>query len=58
MSVMVGKEILKDDIKGRKKLLIELICKEQTEMIVEDSSNYVSDKYKKLEEIKVRVKDL
>ena len=55
---MVGKEILKDDIKGRKKLLIELICKEQTEMIVEDSSNYVSDKYKKLEEIKVRVKDL
>lgn len=44
--------------KEEKKILIELICNEQTQIIVENSSNYVSDKYKKLEEIKVRVKDL
>lgn len=44
--------------KEEKKIIIELICNEQTQMIVEDSSNYVSDRYKKLEEVKVKIKDL
>ena len=43
--------------KEEKKLLIELICNEQTHMIVKDHTKYDSDKYKKLEELKVKVKD-
>ncbi|WP_299054388.1 hypothetical protein [uncultured Eubacterium sp.] len=42
----------------KKKLLIELICKEQTEMIVEDHSQYDSDRYKALEELKIKIKDM
>jgi len=41
-----------------KKVLINLICKEQTEMIIGDCSLYSSDEYKKLEELKVKIKDL
>ena len=43
--------------KEEKKLIIELICNEQTHMIIKDSSKYSSDKYKKLEELKVKIKD-
>ena len=38
--------------KEEKKMLIELICNEQTHMIVKDHTKYDSDKYKKLEELK------
>ena len=44
--------------KEAKKLLIELICNEQTHMIVKDHTKYDSDKYRKLEELKVKIKDL
>ena len=43
--------------KEEKKMLIELICNEQTHMIVKDHTKYDSDKYKKLEELKVKIKD-
>ena len=44
--------------KEEKKVLIELICNEQTHMIVKDHTKYDSQKYKKLEELKVKIKDL
>ena len=40
-----------------KKMLIELICNEQTHMIVKDHTKYDSDKYKKLEELKIKIND-
>ena len=44
--------------KEEKKLLSELICNEQTHMIIKDHTKYESDKYKKLEELKVKIKDI
>lgn len=44
--------------KEEKKLLIELICNEQTHMIIKDHTRYESDKYKKLEKLKIKIKDL
>lgn len=44
--------------KEEKEIIIKLICNEQTHMIVKDSMKYKSDKYKKLEELKVKIKDL
>lgn len=44
-------------IKEDKKILIELISNEQIHMIMKDHTKYESDKYKKLEELKVKVKD-
>ena len=44
--------------KEEKKILIELICNEQTHMIIKDHTKYESDKYKKLEELKIKVKDM
>ena len=44
--------------KEEKKLLLELICNEQVHMIIKDHTKYESDKYKKLEELKVKIKDL
>ena len=43
--------------KEEKKMLIELICNEQTHMIVKDHTKYDSQKYKKLEEWKIKIKD-
>ena len=43
--------------KEEKKLLIELICNEQTHMIIKDHAKYDSDKYRKLEELKIKIKD-
>lgn len=40
-----------------KNILIELVCEEQTKMIVKDWKLYTSDKYRDLEEIKVKLKD-
>ena len=43
--------------KEEKKLLIELICNAQTHMIIKDPTKYESEKYKKLEGLKVKIKD-
>ena len=44
--------------KEEKKLLLELICNEQVHMIIKDHKKYESEKYVKLEELKVKIKDL
>ena len=44
--------------KEHKRMLIELICNEQTHMLIKDNSKYSSDKYKKLEQLKIIVKDM
>ena len=44
--------------KEEKKLLMELICNEQIHMIIKNHTRYDSDKYKKLEELKIKIKDL
>ena len=36
----------------------EYVCNEQAQMIVEDNSLYGSNKYKLLEELKIKIKDL
>lgn len=41
-----------------KKLLIELICNEQTHTIIKDHTRYDSEKYKGLEALKVKIKDM
>ena len=38
--------------KEEKKMLIEIICNEQTHMIIKDHTKYMSEKYRKLEELK------
>lgn len=43
--------------KDERKMLIELIANEQIHMIIKDYSKYDSDKYKKLETLKVKIKD-
>lgn len=43
--------------KEDKKVLINLICKEQVEMIVKDSMLYESEYYNQLEKLKVDIKD-
>lgn len=37
--------------------MIELICNEQTHMIMKHPESYAKPKYKHLEELKVRIKD-
>lgn len=44
--------------KEERKILIKLICNEQTHMIVKDHTKYDSDKYKSLEALKVKIKDM
>ena len=44
--------------KEEKKLLLELICNEQVHMIIKDHTKYESEKYKKLDELKVKIKDI
>ena len=44
--------------KDEKKMLLKLICKEQIHMIARDNLNYESMKYKKLEALKVKIKDM
>ena len=54
-------KIVKENIKmteNEKKLLVELICNEQTHMIVKDHTSYDSDKYKELEALKIKIKDI
>ena len=54
-------KIVKDSKKmteNEKKLLVELICNEQTHMIVKDHTRYNTDKYKELEALKIKIKDM
>ena len=44
--------------KEEKKMLIELICNEQTHIIIKDHTKYDSNKYKSLEALKVKIKDM
>lgn len=44
--------------KEEKKLILELICNEQIHMIIKDHTKYESEKYKKLEKLKVKIKDM
>lgn len=44
--------------KEEKKIVLELICNEQIYMIIKDHTRYESEKYKRLEELKVKIKDL
>lgn len=44
--------------KDEEKLLLELISNEQIQMIIKDCNKYESEKYKKLEELKIKIKDL
>lgn len=44
--------------KEDRKAIIELICDKQTQIIVKDHSKYNSSKYKYLEALKIRVKDM
>ena len=44
--------------KEERRLLLEIICNEQVRMIVKDNGKYKSDKYKKLEELKIKVNSL
>ena len=41
-----------------KKLLLELICNEQVHMIIKDHTKYESEKYVRLEKLKVKIKDM
>ena len=41
-----------------KKLLLELICNEQVHMLIKDNKKYESEKYVRLEELKIKIKDL
>lgn len=43
--------------KSEKKMLINLICQEQTKMIVKDPESYENPDYRNLEKIKVKIKD-
>ena len=56
------KEILSDNelslSKHEKKMLIKLISNEQIHMIIKDHTRYDSDKYKELERLKVKIKDV
>lgn len=44
--------------KNEKILILKLIGKEQLHMLSKDNLNYESVKYKKLEALKVRIKDM
>lgn len=44
--------------KDDKKTIIELICNEQTHIIIKDHTKYESEKYKKLEKLKIKIKDM
>lgn len=54
------KYIIKDYFmtENEKKLIVELICNEQTHMIIKDHTRYDTDKYKELEALKIKIKDM
>lgn len=44
--------------KEEKEILVELICDKQNRMIIKDHRKYESKKYKSLEKLKVKIKDM
>lgn len=44
--------------KEEKEILVELICDKQNRMIIKDHIKYESKKYKNLEKLKVKIKDM
>ena len=49
----------KKTINGKeKKILLELIGNEQIHMIIKDHTKYESERYKRLEELKIKIKNL
>ena len=44
--------------KEERRVLLELISNEQIHMIMKDSNKYRSEKYVKLEELKIKINDL
>lgn len=44
--------------KKEKDILIELICNEQTHMIRKDHTRYDTNKYKELEVLKIKIKNM
>lgn len=44
--------------KDEKRILIHLICEEQIKMIIKNHDKYESNRYKELESLKVKIKDL
>lgn len=44
--------------KEEKEILVELICDKQNRMIIKDRRKYESKKYKNLEKLKVKIKDM
>ena len=40
-----------------KRIMIELVCNEQTKMIMSDCTSYTSDKYRDLEKVKIKLKE-
>ena len=55
---------IKNDIENEnfsgdeKSLLINMICHHQTSMIVKKPTSYESEEYKKLEKLKVKIKNM
>ena len=43
---------------SERKLLLELIGNEQIHMLIKDENKYESDKYKRLEDLKIKVNSL
>jgi hypothetical protein len=43
---------------SERRMLIELLSKEQINMVIVDCTQYNSDKYKALEALKVKIKDM
>jgi len=41
-----------------KNLIVELICNEQTHMIMKDHTRYDTEKYKELEALKIKIKNI
>lgn len=41
-----------------KELLLDLICEKQIHIILKNHEDYESKKYRKLEELKVKIKDM
>ena len=44
--------------KEEKKILLEIICNEQVHMIIKDNTKYESEKYRELEQLKIKIKDM
>ena len=44
--------------KEEKEIILDLICSKQIHLILKNHENYESKKYQKLEELKVKIKDM